>query len=268
MVKEDAAIKPPPAVNLGEVVNRIIPIHPAPPLPPGVNLESRLRHKSLIPIFETLAKHPYSANLPENPFIDNPEAYHAVLPEYQASYQRVKAYNATHPGQNKTDFLDPHNPNVGWKFHLNVTPDHVHAVSQYLIENGYDHKYLSGGGAEDDGKTFTVYIGSKKKIDELASQVSQDLLPHLSRPNDHREIELAPGVVGRFVALDGSKEFDTYGNYGFSFIKKYFDKAHKAMMEKWNEKETAYKSIMKEAAVPSYWRLVEKYGTYFTGESS
>tara|TARA_A100001015_G_scaffold209665_1_gene234800 strand:- start:132 stop:761 length:630 start_codon:yes stop_codon:yes gene_type:complete len=53
------------------------------------------------------------------------------------------------------------NVNTGWKVHLTPHPEHVMELSTYLKENGYYHKYLSGG-FPSDGKAFTVYLGSSQ----------------------------------------------------------------------------------------------------------
>lgn len=265
MAEEDPPLKLPPATDFTDFVkSRKIPSHPVPPLPPPFDaLSDNAPDLLTLPILKELSTHPKSGSLPENSYTKLTKPYVDILPEYSRSRDQIESYNQAHPGQNKIDFLDPNNPNLGWKFHLNVQPGQVLKVSQYLTGNGYYHKFLTGGELED-GKVFTVYIGSKKKIDQLAAQVSQDLQPFLSKPTDHREIEFAPGVVGRFVAKDNSEEFHAYGTHGLVFLKKYFDKSIEIIMQK-GSATAVPASLTEEAISESFRRLKEKYGTYFTG---
>jgi len=116
--------------------------------------------------------------------------------------------------------------NLGWKFHLNVLPEHVRSVAEYLIKNDYEHKYFMGGSLTD-GKVFTIYIGSYALAKKLALQLSQDLHQWLAMPKDINEIEFAPGVIGRFVVgesgvLNAEDKENQYGKYGVSYLRKSF----------------------------------------------
>src|SRR3989344_3172963 len=111
---------------------------------------------------------------------------------------------------------------TGWKVHLNVVPENVRHVSEYLKSNYYNHKYLQGG-EPDDGKVFTVYFGSKGMMDKSSQKMSNDLEQQLSLPGAYDETEVARGAVARFTVADdeprGGNEFARYGAYGLSFLR-------------------------------------------------
>ncbi|MEZ4211098.1 MAG: hypothetical protein R3B39_02320 [Candidatus Paceibacterota bacterium] len=106
--------------------------------------------------------------------------------------------------------------NVGWKIHLNSSPENVNTIFEYLKNNKYLFKYLAGG-EPVDGKVFTLYIGDHSLTKKLSKEISVDLSTYLARPIDHTEIEFDRGVVGRFV---GPKQngFHQYGTCGFSLL--------------------------------------------------
>ena len=111
---------------------------------------------------------------------------------------------------NKVDFLDA---NIGWKFHLNVMPEHTKKVTQYLIENWYNHKYFLGGEV-DDGKVYTIYIWSRHLAEKCASSIHRDIWVYLAMPKSMSEIEFRAGIVGRFVAMRPDDKYDQYGTHG------------------------------------------------------
>lgn len=93
--------------------------------------------KNSLAAFQRRTGYPESQKLPENPYskMDEKvayEKYNKILPEYG----NWKAENIK--------IGDFKNPNIGWKMHLNVTPENVVEVSTYLRKEGYCHKYLSG----------------------------------------------------------------------------------------------------------------------------
>ncbi len=187
--------------------------------------------------------------------------YKNALGEYSSRRagvsERIQAARIIHSDEPKTAFLKEDDPNIGWKFHLNVVPSSVKQVSDYLIEQGYEHKYLNGGEAED-GKVFTVYIGDYSLAQKLALKLSQDLQGLLSKPEVETEIELASGVVGRFVGPN--IDFYSYGTSGFSLLSRYFNQFH-------FEQNPERKSVLqREAEIESFKRLKEMYGKYFFSE--
>jgi hypothetical protein len=107
------------------------------------------------------------------------------------------------------DKIDVNDCNKGHKIHLNVAPQFVLEVSNYLKENKYHHKYLSGGDASD-GKIFTIYLGSHNNAYNRSKIISQELDGKLLKPLDKSEIEYAPNICGRFCAR--SIRFHQYPN--------------------------------------------------------
>lgn len=88
-------------------------------------------------------------------------------------------------------------PKVGWKFHLNVTPQHVKEVAEFLREQGFNHKYLSGGEVES-GKVFTIYTGSKEMTERAVRVACDGVGSLLDEPKASGEVLFAPRIVGRF----------------------------------------------------------------------
>lgn len=88
-------------------------------------------------------------------------------------------------------------PEAAWKFHLNVAPENVRQVSEFLKRHNFHHKYLSGGEIQD-GKIFTVYTGSKKST-EMSVRMITDLIGELlDEPKAPGEAAFSPKIVGRF----------------------------------------------------------------------
>ncbi len=116
------------------------------------------------------------------------------------------------------------NPNIGWKFHLDVPPENVIAVSEFLKTyngKGFRHKYLNGSAVEQ-GKVFTVYTGSKNDTEKAVKEIydhTQHLIqnPRVNPSEINGETEFAPNIYGRFV---GAKKdgFQEYGHNGISFL--------------------------------------------------
>ena len=202
--------------------------------------------------------------LEANPYMndDSYNRYRDILPEYALSPADVKEYNSSNPDSQKFDCKDP---NEAWKLHLNVRPEDIVSVSSYLQENGYLHKYLSGGELSD-GKVFTIYVGSYDLVTKLAEEISSDLQEKLCRPGHHGEIELAAGVVGRFAGP--KKEFGKYGTSGFSFLRSdaslYNNYVNTAIGSS-NYQEQLEK-LRTMAETKGYSRLLELYGDYFFHE--
>lgn len=239
-------------------------------------------HKKLYVLLKG-SEYPLSQNLPTNKFngdYDDPE-YEKYLKDYGSSSikEKINEYNKKNPGKIKTDFKyyyqDPTkpkelNPNIGWKLHLNIGPENVKNVSKYLIDNGYDHKYLHGGRITN-GKIFTIYIGSHKLTRELAQQISRDLKSCLCRPIDQKETEFALGVSARFVNPKG----EGFYQYGFSGgmqtieddQKKFTELQLKHIGKKISDEEfkNQFKTLQKKSCFNSYKKLKQIYGEYFTG---
>ncbi len=220
--------------------------------------------ESIIERFRLLLKHPISQSLSENPYLDSSHlnAYTNELAEYDDGQSAVDEYNQQHPGEEKILFIEA-NCNIGWKFHLNVAPQFVAEVSRYLQAHGYRHKFLHGGEIEA-GKIFTVYIGDYNLSRRLAQKLSQVLRPYLSRPAAKGEVELAPGIVGRFVGTKHIKnEFHEYGTCGFSWKKEFQTELTELLIVKPADYEEKKTDLIKRAERESISALLDLYGQYF-----
>lgn len=107
----------------------------------------------------------------------------------------------------RCDYAD-RGPVVAHKLHLNVSISGVREVARYLQEKKYHHKFGTGGDFED-GRTFTLFIGSHQLAFAMARELSDELGVLLSRPLAKDEVEYAPNVVGRF-----STALAKYSKYG------------------------------------------------------
>ncbi len=217
-----------------------------------------------------------STNLPENSYlmqVTDEESrkeykirmneYEKQVKEYSTSDEDIKVYNEQNPSSKKTDFIESDNANIGWKFHLNLEPKFVKEVSEYLITNGYLHKFLMGGEVES-GKVFTVYVGDYKLAEQLSKKISNDLKQYLCRPYVLvNEREFAPGVVGRFVG--SNKEFWSYGTVGFSWLKKDIEIMINSHVGHYTNEEK--EKLFTEAEEQAYRELKRIYGDYFFNES-
>ncbi|MFZ2886292.1 MAG: hypothetical protein WA021_00555 [Minisyncoccia bacterium] len=179
-------------------------------------------------------------------------AYTAHLAPY-FHHDEPKKYALSSPDDAKVE--EPFRPDTGWKAHLNVTPENAQAVSEYLKNNNYNHKFLSGG-EPDDGKVFTIYFGSKGVMDKWVNVLATDLHDRLAAPAAHDEVEVARGIVARFTVDDteprGGDEFRQYGAYGLSFLK---------------DSKMPWKATRDEKiadATRTYERLKELYGSFFS----
>jgi hypothetical protein len=209
-----------------------------------------------------------SAGLSNNEFESNEDmpAYKNKLPEYKELWDKIKKYNLNNPNSIKFDFINPSDSNIGWKLHLNVSPDNVKAISEYLIDNGYDHKYLSGGDPED-GKIFTIYVGSFALTQNYSDNISKDLQSYLAKPKENGEIEFAAGVVGRFKG--DQKDFTAYGTSGLTYIADDLRRYHNTRVQYIKDgKITESEKITQTMELNAYKKLAENYGTYFFDEKA
>jgi hypothetical protein len=138
-----------------------------------------------------------SANLAENKLVEDSQENYSIYRTASGEEHSSPDY----PPGDKQDFADPNNPNLGWKIHLNIDSTNTAEVIRYLRKNRYEYKFFSGG-AISDGKVFTLYVGSFKKVKELSQFISNDLKDKLCRPRAIGDIEFAPGVVARFTPAE------------------------------------------------------------------
>jgi len=159
----------------------------------------------------------------------------------------------------KTEFLDGHT-SPGHKIHLNVAPENVQYVSQYLKHNQYAHKYLSGGEAED-GTIFTIYLGSLSKANQWCGILANELKQLLQRPLRNDEIEYAPNISGRFVG--NRKEFTQYPKAGTRGLSSLATLVKNDIWIKRTPEELLKHSM--DVFNKSYDQLADQYATYFYG---
>lgn len=214
-----------------------------------------------------------SANLPDNPALNLAatdqqqllvanKPYRDALPEYSYGSE-AEAYASANAAEAKFN-LPFGTGNIGWKAHLNVAPSDVARVADYLKQNGYYHKYLTGG-IGSEGKAFTVYFGAKSVMDRWAPKLAADLGSALAKPAVIDEAEMAPGVVARFTSLGSATNpdltngaFTQYGEYGMAARKTFIDKNG-------GWKYFDNRDAKREMAYDSYSELSKAYGSYFHG---
>ncbi len=188
--------------------------------------------------FRTKCLHPDSQALQVNTSISEKE-YEKILEPHNDWRNYYKA---------KELWLnDEIKQNVGRKLHINILPENIIAVDKYLNDNWFVYKYLHWGELID-GKIFTIYIGSYETTKIVAERISHDIRKYLCKPEDHSEIEFAPGVVWRFKYrswANDPRKSAPYGTCGFSV-----DRTLKSL---W---------ITKMELI-SYRRLQSKFGKYF-----
>jgi len=131
----------------------------------------------------------------------NPDIPIEAGPGSEAEYEKVLT-----PYQSTPDDEAHHwgglSAGVGYKLRLNVAAADVKAVSDYLNQNGYNHKFLHGADVVD-GEIFTIYTGSKDRTDAVAKLISGDLDGLIKRPINNKELEFAPNVSGYFAMSTG-----------------------------------------------------------------
>jgi hypothetical protein len=187
-----------------------------------------------------------------------------IYDKYLTEMEAYRNEGAEQTGQ-KSDFrkngkIIPH-----WKFHLNVEVSGVKRVSDYLKGHGFCHKYLSGGEPEE-GKIFTVYVGSKNLAETSAVEISRGLGRLLTRPRYPMEIEFARGVIGRFDA-HRDQDFSQYSSVLRGIPELKDDKWELSMLRRTSDPmgRARYEQKKEMAFQHAYRQLAERYGTYFYG---
>jgi GNAT superfamily N-acetyltransferase len=165
------------------------------------------------------------------------------------------------PGKKNGYFIAPEDsPNApdkpdasGWKLHLTVAPENIDVAREKLRELGITFKHEAGG-THEDGKDFTVYLGSKDKADSVANQINDTLGDLLADPQGDvlgDDMPMVGKVMGRFDAERGS-EFHQYGTQGIP-----------ALLE--DVKNNFGKKLKDLDYTKARQKLAAKYGEFFTG---
>jgi len=157
-------------------------------------------------------------------------------------------YSEMHMTERIYKFSDITKLDLGWKLHLNVSPENVDPVLEFLADNGFVYKYLHGG-LPKDGKVFTVYCGSNYYANLCANLISVNVGQFLDYPAAVGEVEFAPGIVGRFVGSPYSYASISCRD-GMSLLK--------------NPTLTYITDIVET----TYDSLVARYGSFFTGSEN
>ncbi len=255
-----------PAVNFGEI-GRWLAQGDSPPV--TVILPIEKERETFAQLGEALGK-----TRPEDLAVYN--SYLAVLDEYQwpakvhsIPYEELKGdfYLAKREdGSLKIDV------NTGWKCHLDVSPENCVAVSNWLLANGYIHKFLSGGEPED-GKVFTVYLGSNASAKVAIKDISDNITFLLSEnrkvaaaktSQPSGEIRLAPKIYGRFRSNNLVK-YHAYGSDGVVYLEQdsYLSNARTTKDSQGN---MALAEQRTKAANKAKMELLKDYGDYYGGD--
>ncbi len=221
------------------IVTKVLRIvEPAPPAPATTVEETDAFADYFFPTQEAKAKY---------------QQERAALDALYAPYQAVLQDYGHSAAPGKWEFVN-NSPDEGYKIHLNVKPENVIAVSQFLKSHDYMHKYLSGGEVED-GKVFTVYTGSKTQTERIVREISDGVGNFLEAPLARGELPFAPNIVGRFV---GTRQyFHQYGYDGITLLE--FDAGQ--VLYKTTDKD----EFIKQAVARAKTRLTEIYGDYYGG---
>lgn len=243
------AAKPKPAATV-EAPKPAKPVE----LPPGVPPEAAAFYQATLDKVLSDNKYPTSTTR-ENKYTVGKTEDQMVQIEKDVYHKALEPYRQEKdPSPEKCDYLPG---NVGHKLHLNVEPENVVAVSNYLKAQGYMHKYLSGGELSL-GKIFTIYIGSYDKATHWAKKISEDLSPYLVRPRSG-EVEYAPNVTGRFDALTQGFARKDVGLGAFNPLS-----SVATLLSPWspNRNKPETRKMVYDI---SFVELAKRYGEYFYG---
>jgi hypothetical protein len=118
------------------------------------------------------------------------DEYSKILEEYSHHNSREIFWRDEQTGN--------HDPNIGWKIHLNAGPANVKEISDQLINWDLEHKYLIGANIQD-GHIFTVYLGPKDNLLNWMPIIENKLKPFLLNATDEYDIPISGIIKGRFV---------------------------------------------------------------------
>lgn len=180
-------------------------------------------------------------------------------PEYSYAEEAVQ-YAREHPEDTK--ITAGFNPNTGWKIHFSPNLENVAEISNYLKENGYYHKYLSGGWPSE-GKAFTVYLGSRQMMEKWTTELERDFSGKLLPALAENEETVTPHISARFTSVDkdetGQNLFHQYGVHGMSACYATIAKRAKERLPYPTGEEAV------GIATEAYDELTKRYGSYFHG---
>ncbi len=218
------------------------------------NIVGRTRYKAKLATLQNLEDQYPNSNGKENPDLPKNKSEWKIKDKIWT--EKLKSYGRFDLGKKgeTTEFLDEKNIAVGHKLHLNVAIKDVQKVSDYLTDNNICHKCMNGGDIED-GKIFTIFVGSKNMADKIAKQISLDIGALLCKPIAKDEIEYAENVSGRFVG--SKKRFSQYG-HGLRGIPMLVTDGESIIL--------GGKVDLNDGFDRAYEALANTYGKYFYGE--
>ena len=121
-------------------------------------------------------------------------------------------YYAPPPGsRNAPEAFPGKREGRGWKLHLTVNPENIAAATESLRNLGVLFKHESGG-THEEGKDFTIYIGSKAKAARIAGEISKGMADLLAEPQGDvlkDDTPMASRVMGRFDVGDPYHQYVT-----------------------------------------------------------
>lgn len=153
-----------------------------------------------------------------------------------------------------------------WKIHLYVIPKNQKDVYYWLFEHcTYGWKYLSGG---EEGKTFTIYIGSWDECERFANILIQALGNKVSNPHGDilsTDLQVYQKIWGRFHAY--FKEFSQYGSHGLQYLWSDTSSIMASSVRIKRLKQGRFELDLMEAQAlkTSYNLLNQSYGAHFRG---
>ena len=157
----------------------------------------------------------------------------------------------------------------GWKIHLSVDPKNYQEVDRYLYDKAPGTFKLLKGGEPEDGKDFTIYLGSRDEMEKFAIQLDNELGHVLQIPPKNAGVYWGNTVVvgnvrarfevtayNRQAGLTGKNaKYNQYGPSGRSWLDKDF-RQHVQEFSAINRiKDPAEKAI----AVEKYNTLVKQW---------
>lgn len=161
----------------------------------------------------------------------------------------------------------------GWKIHLHVRPRNHKFVYYWLSEHcEFGWKYLHGG---EEGKEFTVYVGSWDATEQFATFLMHHLGNHIENPIGdvlRTDLRVYEKIWARFdaprsffIEVQGHKfTFHQYGSHGLPYLN--------VDMEKYiHSRDQVLKSENKYIAQflqRSYGDLNQGFGVYFRGSKN
>lgn len=164
----------------------------------------------------------------------------------------------------------------GWKLHLNVSKVNAQKVHEWLWKTGVGYKY--GRSSGQNGKDFTIYVGSRRDANEIADRLASEIADLISPPTsdtlrDDIPLTETSGsvVVGRFDTNrqrvgERQVDFNQYGGNGVPFMDRDYNEIAGISVWGSEEEKESLPAKIQQATERANAILVKAFGDYFTGE--